>query len=549
MKKINLIGTIFMCVAFLGALLWGFSSHTAQSLSRLQNIDKLSPSLRGIVHLETSDFGGISLYALESNALPWRIVAAALVLEEKKAKPDQIINQKMLMKILARFGFLVDAVAINKPSAIKRTNFDMPLGFTYGDIAPIGGTKLRVVNLGCAVCHAGTTYDAIGNPQPERAWLGMPNTSINLEAYVQDIFHALKNNIKDKQKLMATTQMLYPRMSWLEVKTLEYLILPMVKNRIQHLGMSKRALPFPNGVPGSTNGVAALKFKLGLSLKENGKGDYGIVSIPDLADRLWRTSLLTDGAYAPPSTKDRQRKTQLSDLDNEHIRSLARITTFFTVPSMGVHPERAKTFVKEAREVFYFLQKVYKPQTFPGQLDLKSAQRGSLTYSENCSSCHGIYEWKKKKPELILFPNWLGRVGTDTLRAEVFNSDLVKRISETVYSNKIIAKSTQKYVAPPLGGLWASAPYLHNGSVPTIYHLLNPDQRPLQFLIGGHALDFERLGVKLTNKGTYPDPYQPFSKPIKFDVRKPGYSNQGHTFGSQLKNTEKRDLIEFLKLL
>lgn len=549
MKKISLVGTILICVAFLGTSLWVFSSHTAKSLSQPSNVDQLAPSLRGAAHLETSDFGGLSLYALESNALPWRIVAAALVLEEKKANPDQIINQKMLMKILARFGFLIDAVAINQPSIIKRTNFDMPLGFTYGDIAPIGGTNLRVANLGCSACHAGTTYDALGYPQPNRAWLGMPNTSINLEAYVQAVFIALKNNIENKQKLLATTKTLYPKINWLESKTLQYFILPIIKKRVQQLGTSKRALPFPNGVPGSTNGVAALKFKLGLSLKENGKGDNGIVSIPDLADRTWRTSLLTDGAYAAPSTSNRRRETRLSDLDDKHLRSLALITTFFTVPSMGVHPEQAKTFKKEATDVFYFLQKFYKSQTFPGEIDLKSAQRGNFIYHENCSSCHGIYEWKKERPELILFPNWLGQVGTDTLRAEVFTSDLTKRISETVYSNIIKAKNTQKYAAPPLGGLWASAPYLHNGSVPTIYHLLNPDERPLQFLIGGHALDFERLGVKLTKKGTYPKTYKPFSKPINFDTQKPGHHNQGHTFGNQLENTEKRDLIEFLKLL
>ena len=42
----------------------------------------------------------------------------------------------------------------------------------------------------------------------------------------------------------------------------------------------------------------------------------------------------------------------------------------------------------------------------------------------------------------------------------------------------VVDADVDGYVAPPLEGIWASAPYLHNGSVPTLWHLLHNDSRP-----------------------------------------------------------------------
>jgi hypothetical protein len=90
---------------------------------------------------------------------------------------------------------------------------------------------------------------------------------------------------------------------------------------------------------------------------------------------------------------------------------------------------------------------------------------------------------------------------------------------------------------------------LHNGSVPTLASLLSPDTRPQRFNVGGHALDFEQGGLKLDEAGNYPAGYKPFSTPALIDTTTPGRSNSGHRFGENLDAGEKRDLIEYLKLL
>jgi hypothetical protein len=152
-------------------------------------------------------------------------------------------------------------------------------------------------------------------------------------------------------------------------------------------------------------------------------------------------------------------------------------------------------------------------------------------------------------PRLVEFPNWIGEVGTDGLRARLFDEPLAAAINRTGYGSRIAVARGGNYAAPPLNGIWASAPYLHNGSVPTLAALLSPDARPRRFNVGGHALDFEQVGLKLDEAGNYPAGYKPFSMPALIDTATPGRSNVGHRFGENLDAGGKRDLIEYLKLL
>lgn len=549
MRKIGLgLAGLLVIPLVIGIFAWATAIHEARSLAVPKSDQPLAAADRGAVHFEGAAFGGLSMAAMESHALPWRLTAAALVLDEVKRNPQAPISKQTLDEILAGFGFLVEAQPSNRPVGAHHENRQLPLGFTYADIAPVGGSKLLVANLACSACHAGVTYNENGRPQPAEAWLGMPNTSINLEAYVQTIFEAMRSQIAAPEKLLGAAAKIFPEMGWREQATLKWLVLPIVKNRIESLESEERALPFPNGTPGATNGVAALKFGFKLPLLDEGKGDNGVVSIPDLGGRIWRTSLLADGAYASPG-KQRQRSMSLNDVDDAHLQSLADITTFFTVPSMGVHPDAAKKHRRVAADIFTFLSEKYEPQPFPGSVNFNRAKAGALLYDQQCATCHGTYEWESEKPKLTVFPNWIGSVGTDTLRADVFTPDLANAVSRTSYSGIIASKATRAYAAPPLTGIWASAPYLHNGSVPTIKHLLAPQERPQRFMVGGHALDFDLLGIALNSVGVYPSDHQPFSDPKWYDTNRPGHRNEGHGYGSKLNNQEKVDLIEFLKLL
>lgn len=96
------------------------------------------------------------------------------------------------------------------------------------------------------------------------------------------------------------------------------------------------------------------------------------------------------------------------------------------------------------------------------------------------------------------------------------------------------------YKAGPLNGIWATGPFLHNGSVPTLWHLLlPPGQRPVTFEVGGRELDTENVGLA----------WQEGTGRFVFDTRAPGNSNAGHLYGTALPEADRRALLAFLKTL
>lgn len=97
------------------------------------------------------------------------------------------------------------------------------------------------------------------------------------------------------------------------------------------------------------------------------------------------------------------------------------------------------------------------------------------------------------------------------------------------------------YIARPLNGIWATAPYLHNGSVPSLYDLLLPqEQRPTTFYTGSHEFDPSRVGYL-----TAPGPDNAFL----FDTHLEGNSNAGHDFAREYDESQRLALLEYLKTL
>jgi len=96
------------------------------------------------------------------------------------------------------------------------------------------------------------------------------------------------------------------------------------------------------------------------------------------------------------------------------------------------------------------------------------------------------------------------------------------------------------YAPRPLYGIWAAAPYLHNGSVPTLYHLLvPPEQRPKTFALGGREYDPVRLGFAVDTACDQQD--------CVVDATRIGDGNGGHLFGTDLAEPDRMALLEYLK--
>ncbi|HEY1427025.1 MAG TPA: di-heme-cytochrome C peroxidase [Caulobacteraceae bacterium] len=99
------------------------------------------------------------------------------------------------------------------------------------------------------------------------------------------------------------------------------------------------------------------------------------------------------------------------------------------------------------------------------------------------------------------------------------------------------------YKARPLDGIWATGPFLHNGSVPTLHDLLSaPAQRPVTFLMGARQFDPKNVGYAI-------DPSAP-GNTFTYDTRLAGNSNAGHVYGvDKLTEPQRLELLEYLKTL
>ncbi len=553
-----------LCLLTVGAALgwWqrdflrGYAQGSSTELNAIL-AENPHPESIGMIRFTYDDFGGLNTDALQTHATPWKVVSAALVLDRARQDGSTVeeLTLDHLNALLGEFGFIVPEAIGNWRGDVPPRPFRRPLGIISGQLTrSVPRIELEVANLGCTACHAGVTYDKDGNPT-RTVWLGLPNTSIDLEAFTTSAYESLKSTVRFPGRLLAAIQSLYPDVSERELRTIERLLLPRIEQRLRELEATIDApAPYSNGSPGLTNGVGALKWTMGLLEGDAREQEVAFTSIPDLGGVALRSSLLYDGTYAVPG-KPRFVPIELEDVSDDHIRHLAEIVSFFTVPIMGVTPKIAERSIPRVTETLRFVASYESPR-FPGAVDPDLASEGGAVYRAQCAHCHGVHSLASGAARLLSFPNRhvpQAEMGTDSARWQP-DSALFSVFLETEFADHIAAAATGGYVATRLTGLWATAPYLHNGSVPTLWHLMHPEERPKRFYVGGHRLDFEKLGVDgaLSTGGVYlyPAGYRPWATPQLYDTTQPGRSNAGHEREfATLTEEQKRALLEYLKLL
>lgn len=499
---------------------------------------------RGIVTFAFGDWGALSTDTLATSGAPWKLITAAMALQESGGDPVAAAAVDV-GAMYRRFGFVVPESIGNWPETLPAPEVEI-LGLNVGMAAKaVPPVAVTMSNIGCAACHASVMYDATGAPDLTRAWLGMPNASINLEAWTGALFTAVRDHGGDAERLFATVDAMFPDTGWRERAMLRRIIWPrlmaVVEERDARFG---RLMPFRASLAGATNGLDSLRNRLGLIPQGEVVRDSVFNSVPDLGGRLWRRKLLNSGSYAIPG-QDHMAPVTAADITAEHRAALAGIVAFFTVPSMGVAQEVALAHVPDAVAVTGWMAE-YRPQPFPGLIARDRLEEGQAVYARDCAGCHGSYDASLTAPELLSFPNWEGDVGTDMARAELLTEEVAAAVNGSAFGPLIAARTVAGYAAPPLTGIWASAPYLHNGSVPTLWHLMRPEERPVWFEVGGHRLDLQRVGIDLAP----PVGYAPWSIPAEVDTGAFGLGNGGHEVGfADLSEAEKDALLEYLKLL
>ena len=220
--------------------------------------------------------------------------------------------------------------------------------------------------------------------------------------------------------------------------------------------------------------------------------------------------------------------------------------TMATLVAFGVGPDQLAARESDFVDITHFIRSIEPPCWGLTALDSAKMVRGEAVFNATCASCHGNHTGAA--PE---YPNKVvdrAEVGTDPMRAERFGPTEASYLNASWFGQPPL-RSTGGYLAPPLAGVWARAPYLHNGSVPDLRGVIDPAERPARWKRTGtdsDGYDAERVGFRHEAVGTAPDPDTREGR-LVYDTTRPGMGNAGHRFGEALTDAERSDLLEYLR--
>ncbi len=233
---------------------------------------------------------------------------------------------------------------------------------------------------------------------------------------------------------------------------------------------------------------------------------------------------------------------------------LERASLLRRVRTNGITGEEVRSWDDEFEAIYGFILDL-APPPYPHPIDRDLAETGRELFNQSCAECHGRDSGSgpRYRPKRVA----LDRVATDPLYPTALDQGFRDRLEGFLTFDGAIevvpdAEADRGYVAPPLRGIWATAPYLHNGSVPTLEDLLDYDARTARIEAGAHlwtfepgAYDHERLGLQ----ATYLTPADRSADPRLHDSERRGMSAQGHDFARDLDAEERRAVLEYLKTL
>lgn len=184
------------------------------------------------------------------------------------------------------------------------------------------------------------------------------------------------------------------------------------------------------------------------------------------------------------------------------------------------------------------------PPRYPFNVDIELAKEGQALFAENCAECHQpnngrVYRHMGTDMGRALVAGTVITVGAQFgFTADCSPTTTVEMGGQTVtpcseYRGVSLKNKRQLALTPPrvhngynalpLPGLWAQAPYLHNGSVPTLYHLLMPNERPAQFIKSRLDYDAKHVGFRWAM-----DDWDQSEGYIFDTASSPSISNRGH---------------------
>lgn len=379
-----------------------------------------------------------------------------------------------------------------------------------GHSLPIGvsvrRTAVKRVGFNCATCHAAE----IEYEGRTIVVLGAPAEQLDLQAYLLFLVEASQDPRLTADVVIESAEANGRPINWFDQQLLRYMVMPELKREAVDLAASFAWMKIkpPHG-PGRTDAGNVWRQRWGMHPERDTA--VGTVDFPS----VWNQRARLKGWFHWDGNNS-------SLTERNYSAALAGGATDWLLDRRAIG------------KISDWLLDLPAPR-FPEPLDADEVATGLAIYErERCGACHDPGTGRTGQVTDI------DVVGTDPERASLFDDEMVRRFGDVGkgYSWRFTHyRSSHGYANMPLDGIWARAPYLHNGSIPDLAALLDPpEKRPTSFQRGCGLYDPVRAGYACTQGFT-------------FDTTLIGNSNAGHLYGTDLPDADKSALLAYLKSL
>ncbi len=211
--------------------------------------------------------------------------------------------------------------------------------------------------------------------------------------------------------------------------------------------------------------------------------------------------------------------------------------------------EKIRSWEPEFHHIRAYIETLEAPK-YPFEIDAELAAKGEPVFNKTCARCHGTYGPDAEYPNEVI-P--IKEIGTDRVRLRAIAPESKESYNKSWFSHygeNPVDVHVTGYIAPPLDGIWATAPYFHNASTPTIWHVFHPEERPKVWKRTENGYDTERVGLEVAEFEAVPEGLSRRAARAYYDTATPSHSAKGHLFPDQeLNEEEKIWVIEYLKTL
>jgi hypothetical protein len=391
------------------------------------------------------------------------------------------------------------------------------LGITWeeGKELPVGFAKKTIgfprVGINCAVCHNATYRENIKD-KPTIVAAG-PANKFDSQGYIRFLGNAASDPRFEPDYILDEIKYSH-EFPWWENLLYRFVIIPQTKK-----GMLQQKANFawmdsrPNWGPGRIDPFNPVKFNTLKLPKDDSIGNSDMMP-------LWN---------------EKQHKNFALHWDGLETSLRETVQT----GAIGDGATKKSLPVEDLQRVEDYISELPPPK-YPFAVDEQLATQGQEIFNNTCASCHAFGGERTGK----VIP--VDEVGTDRHRLDMWTqeaADTYNKFADGYSWDFKELRKTDGYVSVSLDGLWLRAPYLHNGSVPSLQDLFEkPENRPQSFYRGFDVYDQTKVGFVSEGEEAQ-------RVGFKYDISVPGNSNQGHIYGTDLPAKEKQALVEYLKTL